>query len=174
MVAVWPRAGGEGEGVGAGGGFGEGVGADGVGCHAREVLLLLRFGAPAKEGVDGEGVLHVDQDADCGVDCRDLFYGEDGAEEGGADAAVFFGNLDAHEAELKEAGDDFGRHLLGFVHLADEGRDLFAGELADGFLEDLLFGGEGGKRPGEGGFGGECGHERGISGKGLRSYSTRG
>jgi hypothetical protein len=38
----------------------------------------------------------------------------------------------------------------------------------------LFFCSERGKRRGEGGFSDECGHGRGISGKGLRSYSTRG
>ncbi len=122
-------------------------------------MLLLGLGAPAEEGVDGEGVLHVDEDADGGIDGGDLFDGEDGAEEGAAYAAVFFGDFDAHEAELEKTGDDFGRHFLRFVHLADEWRDLFAGELTDRLLEDLLFGGKGGERRGEGGFCGECGHE---------------
>jgi hypothetical protein len=70
--------------------------------------------------------------------------------------------------------DNLGRHLLGFVHLSDERRDLFPRELANSFLEDLLFGGKRGKRRGEGGFSDECGHGRGISENGLRSYSTRG
>ena len=112
-------------------------------------MLLLGFGAPAEEGVDGEGVLDVDEDADGGVDGGDLFDGEDGAEEGAADAAVLVGDFDAHEAEVEELGDDGGAHLLGFVHLADERCDLVAGELADRLLEELLFGGEGGEREGE-------------------------
>ena len=102
VVAVGARGGGEGEGVGTGACFGERVGADGVGCHARKVLLLLGFGAPAKEGVYREGVLYVDEDADGGVDGRDFFDSEDGAEERAADAAIFFGNFDAHEAEVKK------------------------------------------------------------------------
>jgi hypothetical protein len=109
-------------------------------------VLLLRFVAPAEESVDGERVLDVDQDTDGGIDGGDFFDGEDGAEEGTADATVFDGDFDAHEAEVEELGDEFGRHLLGFVHLADQRCDLLAGELADGFLQDLLLRGEGGER----------------------------
>ena len=42
-------------------------------------------------------------------------------------AAVLFGDLDAHEAELEELLEECGVHLLGLVHLADEGGDLGAG-----------------------------------------------
>ncbi len=91
----------ESEGVGAGGGFGEGVGADGAGGQFGEVVLLLRVVGPADEGVDAEGVLDVDEDADGGVDGGDGFDGEDGLEEGAGGAAVLLGNLDAEEAEAK-------------------------------------------------------------------------
>ena len=126
------------EGVGAGGGFGEGVGSDGVGGEFGEVGLLLLVAGPAFEGVDDEGVLNVDEDADRGVDGGDLFDGEDFFEEGCGGAALLFRDLDDHEAELEELLEECGVHLLGFVHLADEGGDLCLRELADSVAKEAL------------------------------------
>ena len=54
-------------------------------------------------------------------------------------AAVFFGDFDAHQAQLEELADDVFAEDAGFVHLADVGADLLARELAHGGLKELLF-----------------------------------
>ena len=108
VVASLLGAGLQSEGVGAGGGLAERVGADGVGREpGKKELLLLRRG-PAQQGVDAERVLHVDEDADRGVDGGDLFDGEDGLEEGSAGAAVLVGDFDAHQAEVEELRNELG------------------------------------------------------------------
>jgi len=132
----------ESEGVGAAGGFGEGVGSGEGFAQEREVVVLLRFVGPAQERADDEGVLDVDEDADGGIDGGDFFDGEDGFEEGSGGATVGFGDLDAHEAELKELAEERGVEGLLFVHGADEGRDFVAGKVADGVAEEGFVGGE--------------------------------
>ncbi len=55
-----------------------------------------------------------------------------------AEPPYCFGDLDAHEAELEELREECGVHLLGFVHLADEGGDLCLSELADGVAKEAF------------------------------------
>ena len=146
VAAFGVGAGRQRERVAAGAGFGERVGADGVGCHARQVALLLLVVAPAQQRVDDERVLHVDEDADGGVDARQLFDGEDRVEERAAGAAVLLGNLDAHQAELEELVKQVFVEDALFVHLLDQRPDFLVGKLADVVAKhDFVFG-EGGQR----------------------------
>ena len=103
-----------------------------------QVLFLLVFIGPADEGVDAEGVLHVDKDADGGIDGGDLFDSEDGFEEGSGGATVLLGNLDAHEAEVEELADEGRVQVLRLIHVTDEGGDLFGCETTDGVAEHAL------------------------------------
>jgi len=104
-----------------------------------QVLLLDLVAAPAEECVVDEGVLHVDEDADAGVDAGELLDDERGGEEGCAGAAVLLGHLDAHQAELEELGDQRRVHPLRLVHLVDERADGALGEVAHGVAEHRLF-----------------------------------
>src|SRR2546421_9700099 len=56
-----------------------------------------------------EGVLDVDEDRRRGVHGRQLLHGEHGHEQAAAGAAVRLGDLDPHEAELEEFGNEIGR-----------------------------------------------------------------
>jgi hypothetical protein len=109
---------GEREGVGAGDGFGKAEGADGVGGELGEIFLLHCLGAPFEDrGVD-EGVVHVAEDADAGVDARELFNGDDGGCEVHARPAVFFWDLNAHESLFEELFYHSWVHGLGLVHVS--------------------------------------------------------
>ena len=52
-----------------------------------------------------------------------------------AGAAVGFGNLDAHDAEVEELVDELAGHLRLLVHVADERPDLSIGELVHAVAE---------------------------------------
>lgn len=125
-------AGGQGEGVRAGDGLGETKGGDGVGGHARQVSALDVLGAPFYDGRVAQRVVHVDHDADAGVGAGELLDGDDGRGEVHARAAVVLGDLDAHEALLKELLDEGRVHGFGLVHVAGLGEDDVGGEFGDG------------------------------------------
>ncbi len=55
-----------------------------------------------QQRVDDERVLHVDEHADRRIDARQLLDREHGVEEAAAGAAVGFGDLDAHDAEVEQ------------------------------------------------------------------------
>ena len=74
--------------VAAGPGFRQGIRADALLREAGEARLLLRVATPAKQRVDDERVLHVNQHADRGIDTRERFDGEHRVKEGAAGAAV--------------------------------------------------------------------------------------
>ena len=82
--------------------------------------------------------MHVDQDGDGGIDGGDGFDGQHGIKEGAAGAAHLLGNLDAHQAQFEELGDEAGGELLLVVHGADERGDGFLSEAADGSGEQQL------------------------------------
>ncbi len=46
--------------------------------------------------------------------------------------------LDAHQTLIDQLLDEVEIEFLRFIHLADERRDLLAGEAANGILEELL------------------------------------
>lgn len=123
---------GHGEGVGSGDGLGKAEGADGVGGELGQPLLLEGLGAVLDKGGVAEGVVHVDHDGDGGVGAGQLLNADDGRGEGHAGAAVLLGDLDAHEALLKQLLDNDGVHGLGLVHLARAGEHHFAGKLGHG------------------------------------------
>lgn len=143
------RARGHGKGVGAGDGLREAERSDRVGGELGEVLLLERLGPPLHEGRVAERVVHVDHDGHGGVGARELLNGNDGGGKVHAGAAVLFGNLDAHEALLKELLDDGRVHGLGLVHVARLGQDDLGGKLGHGVGHGRLDLGE--MRDGRGG-----------------------
>jgi len=71
----------KGESIGARAGLAERIGADGVGIQAWQPTLLLFLRCPAAECVDDEGVVHVDQDRNSGIDGGDGFDSEDRVEK---------------------------------------------------------------------------------------------
>src|SRR5262249_37262134 len=99
------------------------------------------FVAPAQQGVIHKGILHINDDASGSVDPRHLLYGQNGLEELAPAASVLLGNLDAHQAEMKEVMDQFLVEYALFVHLLDQRTDFLVRELADVVAEkDLVFG----------------------------------
>ena len=68
----------------------------------RKIFRLLIIGAPAQDGIVDDRVLDIDDDAGGRIDRGDLLDGQNALEEIAALSAVFFGDLDAHEAELEE------------------------------------------------------------------------
>ena len=68
MVTRFHGAGRQREGVAARPGFRERVRADSIRRQARQVSFLQVVRAPAQQRVDDQGVLHIDEDADGGVD----------------------------------------------------------------------------------------------------------
>src|SRR2546423_1898814 len=154
------------EGVGAGACFRQGVSADGVRGEARKVLPFLLGVAPAYDGVIDESVLHIHQHADRRVDAREFLDADDCGEEGSARAAVLFRRLDAHQSEVEELLDEFGRHLRVLVHLLDAWAYLALGELAHRGAEHLLVLGVGGQRAGGHSFG--CCFTHGLSLAGMK------
>jgi hypothetical protein len=55
-------------------------------------------------------------------------------------AAVFLGDLDTHETETPEGGDQFGREVLVLIPAASKRANLGVGEFADRPFEKLLVG----------------------------------
>ena len=135
LVALQLRAGLQREGVGPRTGFAQRVGAHGVAAHARQVALLLLFGAPAQQSVVDQRVLHVHDNPGGRIDARKFLHREDGLEEGAAAAAVLLGDFDAHQTQLKELFNELGLEDTLLVHLLDVGPDALVGELADGVAE---------------------------------------
>ena len=93
-----------------------------------------------------ERVLHVDADADRGIDARKRLDGEDGVEEGRAAAAERLGDFDAHHAELEQAIDQRARDLRLLVHLADKGPYFAVRELVHAVVKQALVLREDGQR----------------------------
>ena len=142
--------------VAARSGLGQGVGADRARREARQVAALQIVAAPAKQRVDDERVLDVDEHANRRVDARQRLDGEHGVKEAGAAAAQVFRDLDPHDAEPEQLVDERAGNRGVLVHLADERADLAVGELVDAVAEQPLFVGERGqreRRPGSSRFG---------------------
>ena len=137
------------ESVGAGTGFAQGVGSAGIGGHARQIALLLFFGAPAQQGVVDQRVLHVHDDAGGGIHARHFFDCENRLEEFPAAAAVLLGNLDAHQSKLKELVNQVFIEDAFFVHFFHQRADFFFGKLADVVAEKNFVFGEAGQRASE-------------------------
>jgi hypothetical protein len=100
---------------------------------------LLRGVGPAQNGVVDDGVLHVHDHAGRRIHRGQFLHRQNALEEAAAAAAVLFGDLDAHQAQLEELADDVLAEDAGFVHFADMRADLLARELAHGGLKELLF-----------------------------------
>ena len=130
---------GQGEGVRSRAGLGQRVGRHRVGRQARQIFVLLRRVGPAQNGVVDDGVLHVDDDAGRRIHRGQFLHRQNALEETAAAAAVFFGDLDAHQAQFEELADDVLAEHAGLVHFADVRADLLARELAHGGLKELLF-----------------------------------
>jgi hypothetical protein len=142
VIALVRRLAGEGKGVGAGAGLGERVGPHPLRGQLREVLRLLRLGAPAQQRVVEEGVLDIDEHGHRGVDLGQFLNHQHGHEEGGGGPAEALGDLDAHEAQFEAGVDEIAGHLRLGVHLRNQRTDLLVGEALDRFLEEFLVFGE--------------------------------
>ena len=86
--------------------------------------MLDLVGAPAHQRVGHERVLHVDEDADGGIDPRQRLHREDGVEERCAGAALGLGNLDRHDPQVEELVDELAGDVGLVVHLADVRADF--------------------------------------------------
>ena len=118
----------------------------GVAGQARQIAALLLGGGPAQQRVIADGVLHVDDHARRGIHRGQLLHRQNGLEETAALAAVFLGDLDAHQAHFEKLADEVFAEDAGFIHFADVRADLFAREFAHGGLEELFVFGERGER----------------------------
>ncbi len=67
----------------------------------RQIAPLLVVSAPANDHVVGDGVLDVDDDRRRGIHRRQRLHRQHGLEEAAALAAEFFGNLDAHQSQVR-------------------------------------------------------------------------
>ena len=104
------------------------------------------WSAPTQYRVDDERVLDVDEDADRGIDARQLLDGEDRVKEAAAGAAERLGDLDPHDAERKQLLDERPRQRGAGVHLGDQRLHGIPGELTDGLAKELLVLAEAGQR----------------------------
>jgi hypothetical protein len=127
------------EGVRPGFGLGEGVRAHQVGRETGEVPLLLRVARGPEERLDDQGVLDVHEHGRGGVHRRQRLHGERRHEQPAARAAVPVRDLDPHQAQLEQLGDEGAVELRRLVHRHDAGTDLLFGELAHRVPEHLLF-----------------------------------
>ena len=129
-------------------GLRQGVRADPRRGQLRQVALLLVGAAPAERAaLMHERVLHVDEDADRGVDARQRLDAEHRVEERAPRATEPLGDLDAHDAEVEQLVDQRAWDLRVLVHVAHQRPDLRVGELAHAVAkEGFVFGkhGEGG------------------------------
>ena len=145
-VSLSLRARCQGECITAAAGLREGEGAEETAREPGEVSRLLLGVAPAEERVVDEGVVHVDVDGGRGVDPRDLLDGQHREEYPAAGTPVLLRHLDAHQAELEEAGNQVGTELRRFVHLLDVRLELGLREFADRIPEHGFFFGQGRER----------------------------
>ena len=134
----------KGGGVGAGLGFGEGVAADFFAAREGEKEFLLLLGRPeAMNGVAVERILDGENHAGRCAAARDFFDGDAVSDVIEAGAAFGFGESNAGEAEFGGFGEKSAGEVTGFVEFLGERADFGPGEVANGFLQQRLFFGEG-------------------------------
>ncbi len=108
--------------------------------RGRKRFLLLLV-APAQQRIIDQRVLHVHHDAGGGIHPRHLLDRQDGLEELAATATVLLGNLDSHQAKLKELANQVLIEDALFVHLLDQRTDFLVRKLADVVAKhDFVFG----------------------------------
>src|SRR5208337_1092096 len=113
--------------------------------------LFLFFIAPAQQCIVDQRVLHVDDDAGRCVHTRQFLDGQNRFEELRAASAELLGNLDAHQAELKEIVNEVFVEDALLVHFLDQRTNLLVSKLADVVAEKNFVFGERGQRGGGGG-----------------------
>ena len=86
--------------------------------------------------------LHVDDHASRGIYRGQFFHGENGLEERPSLAAIFLGDLDAHQAHFEKLADEVFAENAGLIHFADVRPNLFTSKFAHGGLEELFVFGE--------------------------------
>src|SRR5579863_445397 len=150
--------------VGAGTGFAQGVGPDDLGCHLRQVALLLLIAAPTQQRVVDQRVLHVDDHARRGVHPRQLFDRKNGLKKLCAAPAVLLGNLNPHQPQLEKLVDEIFVEDSLLVHLFDQRTDLLVSKLVNVVAEKNFIFGERSQWSGNGSLQRSFGH-----GKTLRS-----
>src|SRR5262249_19118407 len=75
-------------------------------------------------------VMRGNRQRDAGIDARELLDADAVVDRRHRGAAVLLRELDAHEPELRELGDELGRKMLRLVPLADVRPHLGLGEVA--------------------------------------------
>ena len=124
----------------------ERVGTDEIGGKPWQVALLGIVGRPLEQQRVHKRILHVHEDRSRCIDGRQLFDREHGHEQAAAGSAVRLGNLDPHEAELEELGNQGGIELRRLLHRLHARADLALGEVSHRALKHPFFFGERGKR----------------------------
>src|SRR5581483_11377949 len=104
----------------------------------REVLPLLLFAAEERDVRGAQAVVRRHGERDRRVDARELLDADAVVDGGHRGAAVLLGELDAHEAERREAMNQLDREVLRLVPLADVRTDFGFGELADAPAQQRL------------------------------------
>jgi hypothetical protein len=107
-----------------------------------QVLLLLLLGAEQVDRLGAQRRVRAHRDRNGRVDARELLDRQRVGERVAARAAVLLGERDPHEPELAQLGDDLVREALLAVELLGHRRDLVAGEVADGLLDEAVVVGE--------------------------------
>ena len=128
----------QGERIAAGRRLRERIGADRSRRHRRQVPALEVVGGPPEQGVADERVLHVHEDADRRVHARNRFDSQHRLHEGAAHAAVRFGDLDRHDAEVEQQRDQVLVEGGPLVHLPHAWPYLTVGEGINGVPEQPL------------------------------------
>ena len=143
LAVLEPGAGPDVAGVGAGLGLGEPEGAElAPRAEVGQQLALLLLGAEQVDRLRAERGVRGHRDRDRGVDPGQLLDRERVGERVAAPAAVLLGERDPHQAELAHLRDQLVGERLRAVELLGDGRDLVAGEVADGVAQQPLLVGE--------------------------------
>jgi hypothetical protein len=109
-----------------------------AGAQIGQVALLLLLGAEQVDRLRAERRVRAHRDRHGRVDPRELLDGDRVGQRVAARAAVLLGERDAHEPELAELRDDLVREALLAIELLGHRRDLVAGEVADGLLDEAV------------------------------------
>ena len=125
-------------GVRAGFGLGEAEGGEPPARReVREPAATLLVGAEEEDRHRAERGVGGDRDRHRRVDAGKLLDNERVRQGVETRASVVLGDRDAHDAELREAGDDVVREAVLPVELRGDGRDPRLGELSHGATEEL-------------------------------------
>ena len=109
--------------------------------QARQVFLLLLFGAVFFQAPAHQRVIHAHDNRARGIDLADFLHGQHVAYRVEAGAAVFGAHHHAHEAQLAHFLDLGGGKFLVLVALNHAGPQLALGKVAGGIAHgQLLFG----------------------------------